>query len=339
MTSDIIPETRNKDTSWPGLFPKIGQWYTGIIAAIVGSYWYLVVLLFGPQGKSEAKGNDGLYLAATILSVFLSLFLLIISFAGSFTAATNYATKNGIDPSVAIWIPVSVDGFIFLAVLVSFGASLVGAKAGAARLLIFSFTAISVVFNVAHILQPKQIEINQVEIRQAQPKKANVQHYLLGAIFPVVVFLASEVTSHQIAAYIRRKDALKTNQALADEIESLQQEKTLLPQEIGQARQAMLTEAQASVKVEITALDEQRETLQAEVYKAESRLKVLSQKTDNIYTTADLQGAHFLGKNPDATGNEIAIALGRTSATFGNSLKKKLNLILNGAMTNGNSNS
>ncbi len=75
--------------------------------------------------------------------------------------------------------------------------------------------------------------------------------------------------------------------------------------------------------------------LQAEIEKSESRLKNLSQKTENVYTAADLQGAHFLGQNPDATGQEIAMALGRTSATFGNSLKKKLNLILNGAMTNG----
>lgn len=322
MTTDIIPENQNKDTSWPGLFPKVGQWYTCIIAAIVDSYWYLVALLFGPQDKNEAKGNDGLYLAATILSVLLSVFLLAISFAGSFTAATDYATKSGIDPSVAIWIPVSVDGFILLAVLVSFGASLVGASAGAARLLIFSFTAISVIFNVAHI---------------AKADNADLQHILLGAIFPVVVFLASEVTSHQISAYIKRKDALKTNQVLADEIEAMQQEKTLLPQEIDQKRQAMLVEAQSSVKAEIAALDEQRETLQAEVHKAESRLKTLSQKTENIYTADDLQGAHFLGQNPDATGNEIAMALGRRSATFGNSLKKKLNLILNGAMTNGNS--
>ncbi len=323
MTTNSIPKNQNKDnTSWPGLFPKIGQWYTDIIAAIVDSYWYLVVLLFGPQDKNEAKGNDGLYLAATILNVFLSVFLLAISFAGSFTAATDYAIKNGIDPSVAIWIPVSVDGFILLAVLVSFGASLVGASAGIARLLIFSFTAISVIFNVAHI---------------AKAGNADLQHILLGAIFPVVVFLASEVTSHQISAYIKRKDTLKTNQVLAKEIETLRQEKAILPQEIRQKRQAMLTEAQASVKADIATLDTQRDTLQADVHKIETRLKVLSQKTENIYTTDDLQGAHFLGKNPDATGNEIAAALGRTSATFGNSLKKKLNLILNGAMTNGSS--
>lgn len=312
---------QNKDTSWPGLFPWIGQWYTDIITAIVDSYWYLVVLLFGAQDKNEAKGNDGLHLAVTILSVFVSLFLLVISFYGSFTAATDYATKSGIDKSVALWIPVSVDGFIFLAVLVSFGASLIGAKAGIARLLIFVFTIVSVVFNVAHI----------TEITKAEP-----QHVLLGMIFPVVVLLASEVTAHQIKTYIRRKDTLKTNQVLADEIEAMQQEKTLLPQEIDQKRRTMLGEAQSSVKAEIAVLDEQRNTLQAEVYKTEVRLKTLSQKTENIYTTDDLQGAHFLGQNPDATGNEIAMALGRTSATFGNSLKKKLNLILNGAMTNGN---
>ena len=76
--------------------------------------------------------------------------------------------------------------------------------------------------------------------------------------------------------------------------------------------------------------------VQTEIEKAESRLKTLNQKTENVYTSDDLKGAHFLGQNPDATGNEIAMALGRTSATFGNSLKKKLNLILNGEITNGN---
>ncbi len=185
---------------------------------------------------------------------------------------------------------------------------------------------------MAHIIQPKQAEAEQAKTEQVQPKQADWQHILLGSIFPVVVFLASEVTSHQIAEYIKRKDALKTNQVLADEIEASQQKKAGLAQEIDQARQAMLTEAQTSVRAEISALEEQREALQVEVHKA----KALSQKTEIIYTKDDLRGAHFLGQNPDATGNEIATALGRTSATFGNSLKKKLNLILNGEMTNGN---
>ena len=319
MTTPIIPENQNKDTSWPGLFPKIGQWYSDILSGIVDSFWSIIVLLFGPQDKGEAKGNDGLYLAATILSVFLSMFLLVISFAGSFTAATDYATKNGIDPSVAIWIPVSVDGFIFLAVLVSFGASLVGASAGIARLLILSFTAISIVFNVEHI---------------TKTGNADPQHILLGAIFPVVVFLASEVTSHQISAYIKRKDALKTNQVLAEEIEARQQEIIILPQKIDQNRRSMLAEAQASVKAKMVTLNEQRETLLSDVRRAETRLKTLSQKTENIYTKEDLETAHLLGQNPDVTGVVVGKKLNK-SVTIGNKQKAKIREALNGVITNG----
>ena len=333
MTTPIIPQ--NKDT-FKGILPTIGGWFSDAIGWIASGYWSFIEWLFGPRHQEGSQGNDRLYLTVTRLGVLFSLFLVGVSFFGSYTAARTYAETNGIDPAVAGWIPVSVDGVILLSVLVVFGASLVGAKAGWVRLLIFSFAVISVIFNVAHIIQPKQLETNPIETKQAQPKKADVQHYLLGAIFPVVVFLASEVTSHQISAYIKRKDALKTNQVLATEIEARQQEMIILPQEIEQKRQAMLAQAQASIKAELAALDEQREGLQAEIHKTEAKLKSLNQKGENVYTEDDLRTAYLLGQNPDVTGSVVGNKLNK-SVTIGNKQKNKVKpIVFNGAMTNGN---
>ena len=193
-----------------GLFPAIGgvldsAWRKCSDALLAAS-----AFLFGPRkAESTQDGGEALYRNVTILSVCGALFLACVSFAGSYTAATAYAKNHGISDAVANWIPVSVDGFILLGIFAVFRASLGGENAGWIRFLIFAFTCVSIVFNVAHITETQTATLN---------------HYLLGAIFPAVVFISSEVAAHQITTYTRRHAALKTIDQIHADILRLEME-------------------------------------------------------------------------------------------------------------------
>lgn len=335
MADNIISEKlqTEKPSDWQrllnrGLFPAIGDGFTTIIAGIVSMFWSALAFLFGPQGGNKASGNDGLYLAATIISVIVSLFLAAISFYGSFAAASSYAEAHGIAKEVSNWIPIAIDGFVLLGVLVVFGASLVGERVGWVRFLILAFAVVSVVFNVAHIIE-KQTETSK-------PFSLEPQHILLGAIFPIIVFLASEVTSKQISAYIERKSSLMTNQLLVKKIADLGKEKQNLVQEIEAKRRVMLADAEESIKAKLDNLSRQHDVLQSEIRKAESKLESLNSQADQVYTSDDILTAHMIGQDPDVSGEKVAVALGRKSYTFGNNMKNRIKPVLNGGLTNGN---
>lgn len=320
MLNDIIQPIKKY-----GLFPTLFRQAEDAGGAIGGFFIAGYRFLFGPSKEIAADGNDKLYLTVTILSVIFSLFLASISFAGSFTAARAYAEAHGIAASVAAWIPVSVDGFILLGILVVFGASLVAAGAGWVRFLIFTFAAISVIFNVTHILETLGGKILIAP-----------QHVLLGSIFPVVVFLASEVTSKQITAYIKRRSVLRSNDELMANISSLKRQKRSLAQEIEGKRVKMLAEAEASVKAELIETESKRDSLQAIIGRLETRLKRLNTEVKQAKSLDEktrhlIEVAYWYGDNGGITGSEIGKRIGGKSAQYGNDLKRKVKETLNGA--------
>jgi hypothetical protein len=310
-TNQILPQTSfTNQIRRRGLFPAIGREVALTLAEAIKAFRAVITFLFGPRCETTAEGNDRLYLTVTITSVIASLFLASVSFAGSYTAARAYAIRHGIAPSVAAWIPVSVDGFILLAILVVFGASLVAAPAGWVRFLILIFTIISVVFNVAHI---------------TETAKPTVENILLASVFPVVIFLASEITSHQITAYIKRRSAFKSNEQLLTEIEALAEEKMALGVEIEQTRATMLAEVET-----------EREQLQAGIERLEAQLKRLKAEKRKAAemddkTKALLSVAVWYGHDQAITGREIGDRLGGKSEQYANSLKREVKKQLNGA--------
>ncbi len=294
-----------------GLFPAIGQGIARILDLHISLFFKLVVFLFGPRRTQAATlDNDRLYFRFTLISVLASMFLAGVSFTGSYTAARVYAANHGIAEIVASWIPVSVDGFILLGITVVFAASLVGDSAGWVRFLILVFTGISVLFNVAHITETQD---------------TTLQHYLLGAIFPVIVFLSAEVASHQIRAYISRRSSLKSNADIAAEIDILTNRRDNLSAEIEKEIEAERIELSATLA-----------TIHGQINQAERQLAALksqAKKAQSETTSADqdhIKGAYLIGQNPNITGKELAEALGRTSATFGNTIKSKIKSHVNG---------
>lgn len=315
----LLKSAKKENNNWPGLFPWIGESFTDSVGLIVQGLWLVIGFLFGPQNRQETSGNDSLYLKATIISVCLSLFLAGISFYGSFAAASSYAEAHGIAREVSSWIPIAIDGFVLLGVLVVFGASLVGDQVGWVRFLIFAFAVVSVIFNVAHILEANG------------SKDLQAQHVLLGAIFPLIVFLASEVTSKQISAYIERKSGLVTNQALAAEIETRIEEKRGLLDEVETKRRAMLAEAEAEIKAELETLESRRDSLIAEIEQGQRKLRRLQDEVENTvnYDEIDLQITYMLGADPGISGQKVGDFYDK-SATWGNERKKKVSKSLNG---------
>ena len=294
-----------------GLFPASGQVIAKILDWHISQFLKLLIFLFGPKRVQNATlDNDRLYFRFTLISVLASMFLAAVSFVGSYTAARVYAANHGIDATVASWIPVSVDGFILLGITVVFAASLVGDSAGWVRFLILVFTGISVLFNVAHITETQD---------------TTLQHYLLGAIFPVIVFLSAEVASHQIRAYISRRSTLKSNADIAADIAALTDRRDNLSAEIEEETEAKridLASTLATLHDQISQAERQLGTLKDQAKKAQSETDLGSQDL--------IRAAYLIGQNTSITGKELAEALGRTSATYGNTIKSKIKSQVNG---------
>lgn len=311
------PEAR-RQIPQVGLLPWVGsrleaggQWVSDWITRIV-------IFLIGPGDHNEADG-DRLYRKLTIISVITSLFLFAISFRGSFAAGWEFAFKNGIDQSVAKWIPVSIDGGIGLMILTIFACSYVGRKCGLIKLAVLVLTGVSIMFNVAHISQGSQ---------------ADFIHYLLGAIFPLMVFVSSEVTSFQIKGYIDRKRDIQTNARLKGEIDTLTGQLDALEGEIESERLRLQTEAEAATRAHLEQLEQQRADLAAEIESAEGKLQRLEKKIEEaegqLFTAEDLKAAYALGQNPKLSGANVGEIYG-VGQSQGTAKKKAVVNALNGS--------
>lgn len=285
-----------------GLFPLAGQYLNEAGQYIANALWKLSVLLFGPKDQGSMDGNDKLYLRVTVASVIVSLFLGGISFAGSYTAGKAYAESHGVAQGVAAWIPISVDGFILLLVLIRFGGSLVGTDEKWVQFLMIAFALISVLFNVSHI---------------SSGIDATWMQWLLGCIFPGIVFAASEATAIQITNYIRRKTKLRSNLMLEEEYLTLKGRNDNLQNEID-------IEMAGIKRERLKPILDQIEVAKDELDRANS------QSGKGVYTEDDIQTAYLMGGDKNITGKAIAESIGK-SLSAGGHLKRKIKEVINGA--------
>lgn len=301
-----------------GLFPAIGDQFNRLGAWLLTQFASVKAFLFGKPEQSSADGNDRIYKNVTVASVIISMLLSILSFLGSYTAVTAFAILNGIDPAVAAWIAVSIDGFIILGIVVIFGASLVGARVGWVKAVVFACTMISVNFNIAHITTTY----------------TEWEHYLLGAVFPLVVYGSAEITSRQIRYYITRRGSLKTNDQLSASIAGLETQQATLGADIETERAQLLAAAQRSVNEAVLELEEHRIALISQNESAARRLVNLKTEAKKIaaqtdITHDDLLLAYHLGENPALT-NEDAGSIFSMSGATGGKRKARVKAILNG---------
>ncbi len=204
-----------------GIFPLIKTSIVRLGIEIGKGFWFIIALLFGKRKQMNQEAVSGsLYVATSVLSVIGTIALVYVSFTGSFAAASDFAYKNGIDLSVANYIPIAVDGLIVLCILAIFSASLGGYSAAWLSGVVLIFTALSIYFNVQHI--PENVSA--------------VNRYLLGGAFPVIVFLASESTSWQIKKAVSFVQTMKTYSQLVEMVTSLRTEKTELSAVIEEQR-------------------------------------------------------------------------------------------------------
>lgn len=297
-----------------GLFPTIGDQLAHFAAWLLTQFAGVKAVLFGQPEQTGGDGNDRIYKNVTVASVIISMLLSILSFLGSYTAVTAFAINNGIDPAVAAWIAVSIDGFIILGIVVIFGASLVGARVGWVKVVVFACTMISVNFNIAHITTTY----------------TEWEHYLLGAVFPLVVYGSAEITSRQIRHYITRCGSLKTNDQLSTQITTLKTQQASLSTDIETERVQLLAAAQRSVSEAVAELEEHRNTLTSQNEAAGRRLKKLkagaaSLTTQTDITTEDLQIAIWIGQA--LTNDEIGERLGKSVTTGSNKRRRVMQRI------------
>lgn len=298
--------SKNKSIMEVGLFPLAGQYFNEVIKAISYGLWILAVFLFGPRKENSSLDElDKLYLKVTIWSAIGTGILALAAFVGNFNLIANLAFEHGISFPMAYLIPFALDGFVVISILIVLGAALVGQKAGMIKLLVLMSSLTGIYFNVANVITgSEQIELMSILL-----------HSILGAM----LYLAVEVTAHQITSYIRRKATLRTSEVLQQEIDNLKIRKNNLFNEVETEKQLKL------------------QPIKYQIETAKEELSRLSKKTDqaNNFTEDDIKTAYFLGKEGNATGKQIAVLLGKSekSASLGNNIKNKIKPIINGAIT------
>ncbi len=298
-----------------GLFPTIGYQINRFGAWLLTQFAGVKAFLLGqPEHGSDGESNDRLYKFVTVASVTISVFLIAINLIGSFTAMRSFAENNGIASSVAMWIPIAIDGFVSLGILVIFGASLVGNRVGWVKLVVFVCMILSAFFNVEHILADQK----------------NLAHYLLGSIFPLGVYLTSEITAGQIRHYITRCGSLKTNDQLSTQIIALKTQQATLSADIETERAQLLAAARRSVSEAVAELEEHRTALTTHNAAADRRLKKLkadakAMATQIDITPEDLQVAVWIGQA--LTNEEIGDQLGKSGTTGRNKRQRVMQRI------------
>jgi len=295
-----------------GLFPLAGQYFNEAIKAISNGLWWLVVLLFGPRKENSSLDElDKLYLKVTIWSAIGTGALAIAAFVGNFNLITNLAFAHGIQYPMAFLIPLALDGFVVISILIVLGAALVGQKAGMIKLLVLMSSLTGIYFNVADVISGSaEIELMSILL-----------HSVLGAM----LYLAVEVTAHQITSYIRRKSTLRTSEVLRQEIDRLQARKGILSDEIEIELAEMKRKELQPILVQVDAAKEELSRVMAQSKKA-------SQTSG--FTEDDIKTAYFWGGEGNVTGKQVAIMLGKSekSASIGNDIKRKIKPVINGEM-------
>ncbi len=300
-----------------GLFPLAGQYFNGVIRATSHSLWLFVVFLFGPRDENSSLDElDKWYLRVTIWSAIGTTGLAIIAFVGNFNLIANLAFNHGIQYPMAYLIPLALDGFVIISILIVLGAALVGQKATAIKFLVLMSSLTGIYFNVADVISGSaEIELMSILL-----------HSVLGAM----LYLAVEVTAHQITSYIRRKSTLRTSEILRKEISALNMQRDDLKNRFQAEYNALSVSMLQRVADEEKPLMAQVESAKEELGRLVAQSKKASQIND--FTEDDVQAAFLLGQNPSATGQEVATLLGKNSASIGNAIKRKIKPIVNGAM-------
>jgi len=290
-----------------GLFPLAGQYFNDAIKAISHSLWKVTVFLFGPRkeiAELTSEELNRLYLRLTITTGLSTFGIAIAAFVGNFKLIANLAFEHGIDYPMAYLIPIVLDSFVMISIGIVLGAALVGQKVKVIKLLVLMSSLTGVYFNVAHVLSGTA-EINLMII-------------LLHSILGLFLYLTVEVTAFQITNYIKRRAMLKTNEVLRSEIDALNMQRDDLKDQV----QAEYDDLSASVLQPILS--------QVAMAKEElNQIKKVS--VAKGFTEDDIKAAFLLGQNPKATGKNVGLLVDKSEAS-GNSIKRKIKPIINGAM-------
>lgn len=277
-----------------GLIPLVKLGFVRFGQLIVRLIGILVRLLLGKREGTETETVSGsLYVGSSVLSVLGTIALVYISFSGSFAAASDFAYKNGIDLSVAHYIPIAVDGLIVLCIVALFTASLGGYKATWLSFVVLFFTGLSIYFNVSHIGEG----VSQVD------------RYLLGATFPVIVFLASESTKWQIEKAVAFVQSLKTYQELRSDVAKLTIQQGELNQSVGDLEETTqtLTEQIIDYKTTVDSLELDLSVLAASADATEENKDVILRRV------AILRAKH---SNPTLSQTQLAEMLNTSQKTI-----------------------
>lgn len=214
-------------------------------------------------------------------SLILVGLLAVAAFVLSYTALKDLAQINGIPHSLAwIW-PLTIDGFLAVATLSVLRNSLLGERAWFQWALVILFTGASVVFNVIHA-------------------GGDVLTMVVGAVPPVALALALELTMGQLKSEVSRSSAVATVSELHEKIDVRRQE--------------------------IGALEEERDGLVQEIRSLKRRradansvdvTPVGDIKLSDVTRSEDAQEAiqrmlAFYDQNPKATQQEAGDAAGRS---------------------------
>ncbi len=297
-----------------GLFPLVGQYMNKVIKAISDGLLLSVIFLFGPRGSNNALDElDKWYIRVTVGSAIGTASLAIIAFIGNFNLVADLAYANGIPYPMAYLIPLALDGFVMISILIVLGAALVGEKARMIKFLVFLASLTGVYFNVSNVIATGELALMSLLL-----------HSVLGAM----LYLAVEVTAHQITSFIRRKSALRTNEKLQGDIEEMETRKINIESEVDLEYNRLLNEAKRKEQSELQPILDQVEAAKDELSRVMAQVEKESSRDDN-YTQDDVKTAYLMGQDNNATGKAIAKLIGKSPA-HGNSLKRKIKPLLNG---------
>ena len=271
-----------------GLIPEIKKTIAGWQDELISIRHDFRVWLLGqpkvkPDHEQLAK-NDKLYLVSTIGSVILSVSLFGLAIFGSFTAGRQFAQNHGISHEVAPFIPVVLEVMVAVCVLVMFSNALVGLTSSFwVRLTLVSSSAISVTFNVLHILENAKLNNEMVTW-------TDWEVLLLGAVFPIAVIITSEIASVQIRSYVARHGNILLSSTLKAELAKLIDQSTA-----AKAEHALVLEQIQTAKTELDQIGEQAKA--------------------NTYNLTQLRIAALLGKmGKTTTGTAIGEVLDLSKA-------------------------
>ncbi len=293
-----------------GLFPLFGEYLNKAIKTISDGLQLSVIFLLGPRGSNSAMDElDKWYIRVTVASGIGTFLLAGVAFWGNFKLVADLAYANGIPYPMAYLIPLALDGFVIISIFIVLGAALVGEKASMIKFLVFLSSLTGIYFNIANVIATGELALMSLLL-----------HSVLGAM----LYLAVEVTAHQITSFIRRKSALRTNEKLQDDIAEMETRKINLENEVDQEYNRLLDEAKQNMQPILDQIEAAKDELSRVVAQVEKE-----SKREDSYTPDDIKTAYLLGQDKNTTGKTVAKIIGKSEA-HSNSLKRKIKPLLNG---------